>query len=110
LIEQQSSLGLFVDPSKQSSLAPLEAHPRERGFSFRLQIAGNSNGKLVVHCNDRTITTQPDLGRLDFGIFPLDAWGVYLSAVVIVTGWWPAKWRVPWSQVGSVIETKDGTG
>ena len=31
------------------------------------------------------------------------------SAIVATTGWWPANWRVPWSQVGSVIETKDGT-
>lgn len=31
------------------------------------------------------------------------------SAIVAATGRWPANWRVPWSQVGSVIETKDGT-
>jgi len=31
------------------------------------------------------------------------------SAIVAATGWWPSNWRVPWSRVGSIIETRDET-
>lgn len=31
-----------------------------------------------------------------------------MGAFVTLTGWWPSTWRVPWSGLGSFVETKDG--
>ena len=31
-----------------------------------------------------------------------------LGAHVTLTGWWPSSWQVPWSDLGSFVETKDG--
>lgn len=40
-------------------------------------------------------------------------WGIVFftflaGAFVNLTGWWPSRWQVPWSGLGSFVETKDG--
>jgi hypothetical protein len=48
------------------------------------------------------------LSKLVWVYFGANVFVFALSMFVSVTGWWPSTWQVPWSDVGSFVETKDG--
>jgi hypothetical protein len=46
---------------------------------------------------------------LIWGYFLITLLSFVTGAMVCATGLWPSHWRVPWSGVNSVVETRDGT-
>jgi hypothetical protein len=55
------------------------------------------------------VTAMRHLARKLFSLyFVITFLAIPVSAFCSMTGWWPSRLRVPWSDLGSFVETKDG--